>query len=89
MPIDFSQFQKKEPRKIVQEPIIASPIEDATSIKQKPKITVKRGSITKNQLMNNINRIHKEDQKLTRGQQRIPAEVYRTFEIVFRTLKGR
>lgn len=76
-------------KKIVQKPIIAPDEIAVITDAKKTKITVKRGSITKNQLMNNINRSHKEDQKLRKRQQRIPAEVYRTIDLVFRTLKKR
>lgn len=89
MPIDFSQFQKKkeiEPEKIVQKSIIAPEMEFQ---QKKKRITVKRGSITKSQLMNNIIRIHKRDQQLPKREQKIPAEKYRSIEMEFRLYESR
>lgn len=57
---------------------------------QKIETVIKTDRIkSKNQLIQNINRIHKKDQELSKRRQKIPIEIYRTIEILFKTLKKR
>lgn len=54
--------------------------------REKTKVDRKK---TKSQLMTNINRISEKDQQLSKHKQRVPIEVYRTIEILFRELEKR
>lgn len=57
---------------------------------QKIETVIKTDRIkSKNRLIQNINRIHKKDQELPKRRQKIPIEIYRTIEILFKTLKKR
>lgn len=79
MPIDFSQFQKKEePKEIVQEPIIAhDEIIPAVTKKKRIKVLADRKK-NKFQIADRIHKLLVNDAKRSKAQQKILMEKYRS-----------
>lgn len=80
MPIDLGQFKKKPVEKKVEKPVV--PKIETTEKKPKLKIKTDRDANKKHLLNRITNTLEKEIES-------IPIEVFRSFDLFFRTIKER